>query len=102
LKNELQLISDASETENLANSVDGNNGVYLVPAFVGLGAPYWDNEARAAIVGMGRDATKAHVVKGRARKYCLPGKRSGRFNERKRRIKLLNYVLMAVLQEIIF
>ncbi len=63
LKNELQLIHDASETESLATSVDGNNGVYLVPAFVGLGAPYWDNEARAAIIGMGRDTTKAHVVR---------------------------------------
>lgn len=63
LKNELQLINNASETEELAKSVSGNNGVYLVPAFVGLGAPYWDNEARACIVGMGRDATKAHVVR---------------------------------------
>ena len=51
LKNEVQLINDASETEHLANSVDGNNGVYFVPAFVGLGAPYWDNEARACISG---------------------------------------------------
>lgn len=63
LKNELQLINNASETEELAKSVDGNNGVYLVPAFVGLGAPYWDNQARACIVGMGRDATKAHIVR---------------------------------------
>lgn len=63
LKNELQLINDADEIEKLAISVDGNNGVYLVPAFVGLGAPYWDNEARAAIIGMGRDATKTHVVR---------------------------------------
>jgi len=63
LKNELQLINDASETESLATSVDGNYGVYLVPAFVGLGAPYWDNDARAIIAGMGRDTTKAHVVR---------------------------------------
>ncbi len=63
LKNELQLINNASETEDLANSVDGNGGVYLVPAFVGLGAPYWDNEARACIVGMSRNSTKAHVVR---------------------------------------
>jgi glycerol kinase len=63
LKNEIQLINSAAETEELAKSVTGNNGVYLVPAFVGLGAPYWDNEARAAIVGMSRDATKAHVVR---------------------------------------
>lgn len=63
LKNEVQLISDAAETEPLANSVDGNNGVYLVPAFVGLGAPYWDNEARACLSGMPRNTTKAHIVR---------------------------------------
>ena len=63
LKNELELIGNASETEELAKSVDGTNGVYLVPAFVGLGAPYWDNSAKASITGMGRDATKAHVVR---------------------------------------
>ena len=63
LKNELQLINDAAETEELAKSLDGNSGVYLVPAFVGLGAPYWDNEARACIVGMSRDTTKAHIAR---------------------------------------
>ncbi len=63
LKNELQLINDASETEELARSVDSTNGVYLVPAFVGLGAPYWDNSARASITGMGRDSNKAHVAR---------------------------------------
>jgi glycerol kinase len=63
LKNELQLINSASETEDLARSVDSTNGVYLVPAFVGLGAPYWDNSARAIISGIGRDASKAHVVR---------------------------------------
>ena len=63
LKNELQLINDAAETEELAKSLDGNSGVYLVPAFVGLGAPYWDNDARACIVGMSRDTTKAHFTR---------------------------------------
>jgi glycerol kinase len=63
LKNEVQLISDAGETEPLANSVDSNNGVYLVPAFVGLGAPYWDNEARACLSGMPRNTNKAHIVR---------------------------------------
>jgi glycerol kinase len=63
LVNDLQLIESAGVTEELANSVDGNNGVYLVPAFVGLGAPYWDNQARAAISGMSRNATKAHIVR---------------------------------------
>lgn len=63
LKNELRLIENASETEDLAKSVNGTNGVYLVPAFVGLGAPYWDNSAKASITGMGRDSSKAHVVR---------------------------------------
>jgi glycerol kinase len=63
LKNEVQLISNAAETENLALSVENNNGVYLVPAFVGLGAPYWDNEARACLSGMPRNTTKAHIVR---------------------------------------
>ncbi|MBN2164898.1 MAG: glycerol kinase GlpK [Marinilabiliaceae bacterium] len=63
LKNEVQLISEASETEPLARSVDDNNGVYLVPAFVGLGAPYWDNNARACLSGMPRNTTKAHIVR---------------------------------------
>lgn len=63
LKNEVQLISNAAETENLAFSVENNNGVYLVPAFVGLGAPYWDYEARACLSGMPRNTTKAHIVR---------------------------------------
>ena len=63
LKNELELIRDASETESIATTVENNGGVYMVPAFVGLGAPYWNNEARACIVGMSRDSRKAHVVR---------------------------------------
>lgn len=63
LKNDVGLIQDASETEALANSVPDNNEVYFVPAFVGLGAPYWDNQARACLSGMGRNTTKAHIVR---------------------------------------
>ncbi len=63
LKNELQLIENASDTEDFAKSVNSTNGTYLVPAFVGLGAPYWDNSARASLTGMNRDTTKAHVVR---------------------------------------
>ncbi len=63
LKDELKLIEHTSETEQLATSVDGNMGVYFVPAFVGLGAPFWDNNARACIVGLSRNSTKAHVVR---------------------------------------
>jgi glycerol kinase len=63
LINELGLIGNASEAEVLATSVNGNHGVYLVPAFVGLGAPYWDNEAKAIITGLSRDSGKPHVVR---------------------------------------
>jgi len=63
LVNDLKLISSPKEAEPLATSVADNGGVYFVPAFVGLGAPYWDHNARAGIVGMGRDATKAHIVR---------------------------------------
>jgi len=63
LKNDMELISDAEETEALALSVEDNNGVYFVPAFVGLGAPYWDNSARACLSGMARNTKKAHVVR---------------------------------------
>jgi len=51
LRDELKIISDAAETENLAKSQGSNNGLYLVPAFTGLGAPHWDPEARGAIFG---------------------------------------------------
>ena len=63
LKSDVGLIGDVSEAEDLASSVDDNNGVYLVPAFVGLGAPYWDNEARACLSGMSRSTTKSHIVR---------------------------------------
>jgi glycerol kinase len=63
LKNQLQLIQTAAETEPLALSVSDNGGVYLVPAFVGLSAPYWKPEARAAIVGMTSYTNRAHVVR---------------------------------------
>ena len=63
LKNDVELINDAMETETLANSVENNNGVYFVPAFSGLGAPYWDNQALASISGMSRSTKKAHIVR---------------------------------------
>ncbi len=63
LRDGLGLIVNASETEALATSVNDTNGVYFVPAFVGLGAPYWDMNARGAIVGLTRGATRAHIVR---------------------------------------
>ena len=63
LKNQLGLIRDVSEVEALATSVADNGGVYLVPAFGGLSAPYWSPDARAALVGMSAHTRKAHVVR---------------------------------------
>jgi glycerol kinase len=63
LKNQLGLIHSADEVEALARSVPDGGGVYLVPAFAGLSAPYWAPEARAAIVGMTAHTRKAHVVR---------------------------------------
>ena len=63
LRDGLELIKDAKETEALANSVDGDSSVYVVPAFAGLGAPYWDMYARGAIFGLTRDTGKAHLAK---------------------------------------
>lgn len=63
LKAQLGLIRDSAEVEKLATSVSDNGGVYLVPAFAGLSAPYWAPEARAAIVGMTAHTNKAHVVR---------------------------------------
>ncbi len=63
LRDELHLIESASETEALATSVPDSAGVYVVPAFTGLGAPYWDASARGAIYGLTRGAGRAHVVR---------------------------------------
>jgi glycerol kinase len=63
LKNQLGLIQSASEVEALATGVADNGGVYLVPAFAGLSAPYWSPDARAAIVGMTAHTRKAHIVR---------------------------------------
>jgi glycerol kinase len=63
LANQLKLIDNPAESENLALSVDDNGGVYLVPAFVGLSAPYWEPNAKAAILGLTPHSTKNHVVR---------------------------------------
>ncbi|HEV2125827.1 MAG TPA: glycerol kinase GlpK [Chloroflexota bacterium] len=63
LRDELGLISTAAETASIAESVAGTQGVYLVPAFTGLGAPYWDQDARGTIVGLTRGTNRAHLVR---------------------------------------
>jgi len=63
LRDGLHLIGSAAETEDAARSVPDSAGVYLVPAFVGLGAPYWDERARGAIVGLTRGTTREHLIR---------------------------------------
>jgi glycerol kinase len=63
LRDEMKMVDNAAETEALAEAVPDTNGVYLVPAFVGLGAPYWDMYARGTIVGLTRGAGRNHVVR---------------------------------------
>jgi glycerol kinase len=63
LKNELGIITDAAQTDAMANAVADNNGVYLVPAFSGLGAPHWDMNRKASISGLTFDCNKNHIVR---------------------------------------
>jgi glycerol kinase len=63
LRDGLKMFPKAGESEKLARQVDSTLGVYFVPAFVGLGAPYWDAEARGAIVGITRGVTRAHITR---------------------------------------
>jgi glycerol kinase len=63
LRDGIGLIEAARDTEALARSVDDTGGVYLVPAFVGLGAPYWDERARGILVGITRGTSRAHIVR---------------------------------------
>ncbi len=63
LRDGLGVIDDASDSEELARGLEGNDGVYFVPAFVGLGAPHWLADARGTIVGLTRGTTAAHLVR---------------------------------------
>lgn len=63
LRDELKLISDAADSEYFATKVKDSNGVYVVPAFTGLGAPYWDPYARGAIFGLTRGANSNHIIR---------------------------------------
>ncbi|EDL53200.1 MULTISPECIES: glycerol kinase GlpK [Vibrio] len=63
LRDELGLIQDAQDTQYFAEKVDDSNGVYLVPAFVGLGAPYWDPHARGTLTGLTRGTNRNHIIR---------------------------------------
>ncbi|MEO7018764.1 MAG: glycerol kinase GlpK [Ktedonobacteraceae bacterium] len=70
LRDGLQVIEHSADVESLAASVPDNGGVYLVPAFVGLGAPYWDSHARGTIVGLTRGSTSAHIARATLESIC--------------------------------
>jgi glycerol kinase len=63
LRDELKIIRDGAHAGELATTVSNTDGVYLVPAFVGLGAPYWDSDARGALLGLTRGTTIAHIAR---------------------------------------
>ncbi len=63
LRDEMRLIDTAAESEDYANELPDNGGVYLVPAFVGLGAPYWDMYARGSILGLTRGTGRSHIIR---------------------------------------
>ncbi|SHF28634.1 glycerol kinase GlpK [Caloramator proteoclasticus] len=63
LRDELRMIKTAADSEEYATAVEDSNGVYVVPAFVGMGAPYWDMYARGTIVGLTRGAKKEHIIR---------------------------------------
>jgi glycerol kinase len=74
LRDELGLIRTAGESESLAMSVPDSGGVYVVPAFVGLGAPHWDSQARGTISGLTRASGKAHIVRAALESIALQSK----------------------------
>jgi glycerol kinase len=70
LRDGLKLLSAASESEEMAKSVKDTSGVYFVPSFVGLGAPYWDPDARGGIFGITRGTTGSHIVRAALEAMC--------------------------------
>jgi glycerol kinase len=63
MRDTVELFSDVSQTEHFALSLSSTEGVYFVPAFVGLGTPYWDSEVRGSIFGLTRGSTKSHLIR---------------------------------------
>ncbi|MEI4260027.1 MAG: glycerol kinase GlpK [Candidatus Dasytiphilus stammeri] len=63
LRDEMKMITHASDSEHYATEVNNTNGIYVVPAFTGLGAPYWDPYARGAILGLTRDSNASHIIR---------------------------------------
>lgn len=89
IRDNLGLFSTFEEMQELLESVPSNEGVYLVPAFVGLGAPYWDPYARAAIIGMNRSTGRGHIIRATLESIAYQVKDSVMFLQEKSGIPLL-------------
>ena len=91
LRDQMRMIKNASESENYANKVNSDLGVYVVPAFVGLGAPYWDDECRGAVFGLTRGTQKEHFIRATLNSIALQSKDVMKTMERdsKKKIKVL-------------
>jgi glycerol kinase len=74
LRDAAELVKEAADTEGYAKSLASNDGVYVVPAFVGLGTPYWDSEVRGAIFGLTRGSGKAHLIRATLESICYQTK----------------------------
>lgn len=74
LRDSVQLVNDAADTEGYANGLESSEGVYVVPAFVGLGTPHWDSEVRGAIFGLTRGSSKAHLIRATLESICYQTK----------------------------
>ena len=72
LRDELQILETAAESDAMARAVDDNGGVYLVPAFVGLGAPHWNMQARGTLTGMTRGTNRNHIARAALECHGLP------------------------------
>ena len=70
LRDSLEIIENSSDVESLANSVEDNGGVFFVPAFAGLGSPFWDQNARGLIIGLTRGTGKAHIARAAVESVC--------------------------------
>ena len=70
LRDSLEIIEDSADVEDLAATVEDNGGVYFVPAFAGLGAPHWDQDARGIIIGLTRGTGKAHIARAAIESIC--------------------------------
>ena len=67
----MRMIKSSSQSEDYARMVEDTNGVYIVPAFSGLGAPYWNPYARGTVVGLTRGASKEHFIRASLQVSCL-------------------------------